>query len=105
MQLLFAQISKVTELPDGTCEVIGIGAAEIVDKSKEIMDWDTAVPQIQKWSQEASERSQGKSVGNVRAMHTKVAAGKLTNISFDDNLKQVQVIAKITDPVSVLNCK
>ena len=39
----------------------------------------------------------GKSLGAVRAMHGRVAAGKLTDIAFDDEGKRILVSAKIVD--------
>ena len=41
--------------------------------------------------------SGGKSLGAVRAMHQRIAAGKLTDIAFDDEGKRILVAAKIVD--------
>jgi hypothetical protein len=41
--------------------------------------------------------SGGKSLGALRAMHGRVAAGKITDISFDDAGKRILVAAKIVD--------
>ena len=77
--------------------VYGILNEETPDKSGEIMDYASAKPAFQKWSDEQSEASGGKSLGNVRAMHGSIAAGKLTDLSFDDDNKRVEGCAKIID--------
>ena len=46
---------------------------------------------------EAAAASGGKSLGAVRAMHGSIAAGKLTDIAFDDDAKRITVAAKIVD--------
>ena len=77
--------------------VYGILNEETPDKSGEIMDYDSAKPAFERWSDEQLLASGGKSMGNVRAMHGSTAAGKLTNISFDDENKRVEGVAKIVD--------
>lgn len=77
--------------------VIGRAAQEVPDRAGEIMDYDTAKPAFEKWSQETFEASGGKSYGNVRAMHGNVAAGRLEAIEFDDATKAIDVTAKIVD--------
>ena len=54
-------------------------------------------PYSEQWSAEALAASGGKSFGAVRAMHGPVAAGKLTDIAFDDDAKRITVAAKIVD--------
>ena len=105
MKEIFAQITKVVENPDGTCDVYGQAAAEVPDKVKEVMDYATARPEIEKWRDDALARSGGKSLGNIRSMHGKVASGKATAIDFDDVAKTVQLAAKIIDPVEVQKCR
>jgi hypothetical protein len=82
-------------------EVHGVMASEVKDKAGEVFDYATSKPYVQEWSQEALERTAGAgqehSLGNVRAQHSKIAAGKLTGITFDDAGKRVLVIAKIVD--------
>ncbi len=77
--------------------VTGVATAETPDRSGEIFDYASSKPHFQKWSAEAAAASSGKSLGAVRAMHGSVAAGKLTDIAFDDNAKRVIVCAKIVD--------
>src|ERR1700760_4468937 len=77
--------------------VFGTLAAEVADHSGEIMDYETAKPAFKSWSDEISKTTDGKSLGNVRAMHTSVAAGKLIDIQFDDVAKTITGCAKIID--------
>ncbi len=91
---LFAQIRKVDEEKR---LVYGRAAEEVVDKSDEIMDYASSKPHFQKWSEEVAKDTDGKSLGNVRAMHGKVAAGKLTGIDFNDGEKAIDICAKVVD--------
>lgn len=77
----------------------GILALEVLDKSGEIMDYESSKPFFKSWSQEISEATGGKSVGNLRSMHQKQVAGKLTKIEFDDINKRVMVSGEVIDPV------
>jgi hypothetical protein len=77
--------------------VTGVATAETPDRSGEICDYASSKPYFEKWSAEALEASGGKSLGAVRAMHGRVAAGKLTGIAFDDEMKRVVIEAKIVD--------
>ena len=77
--------------------VTGVATAEAPDRSGEICDYLSSKPYFEKWSAEALAASGGKSLGAVRSMHGKIAAGKLTDIAFDDEEKRVVVAAKIVD--------
>ena len=91
---LFAQIRKVDEAKR---LVFGRIAEEVVDKSGEIMDYAKSKPYFVGWSEEIAKDTDGKSLGNVRAMHGKIAAGKLTQIDFNDAEKAVDVCSKVVD--------
>jgi hypothetical protein len=77
--------------------VHGIATAEAPDRGGEICDYASTKPYFETWSAEAHSASGGKSLGAVRAMHGRVAAGKLTDIAFDDEGKRILVAAKIVD--------
>ena len=77
--------------------VTGVATAETPDRSGEICDYASSKPYFEKWSAEALAASGGKSLGAVRAMHGSIAAGKLTDIDFDDEGKRIVVAAKIVD--------
>ena len=77
--------------------VHGIATAESPDRAGEICDYETTKPYFETWSAEAQAASGGRSLGAVRAMHGRVAAGKLTDIAFDDEGKRILIAAKIVD--------
>lgn len=77
--------------------VHGIATAESPDRAGEICDYETTKPYFETWSAEAQAASGGRSLGAVRAMHGRVAAGKLTDIAFDDDGKRILIAAKIVD--------
>jgi hypothetical protein len=77
--------------------VTGVATAETPDRSGEICDYASSKPYFEQWSAEALAASGGKSLGAVRAMHGAVAAGKLTDIAFDDDGKRIVIAAKIVD--------
>jgi len=91
---LFMPLSKVDEAKR---EVSGILSAEVPDHASEIMDYESGKVEFEKWSKDAHKRSDGKSLGNIRAMHGNVAAGKLVQLVCDDASKSVSGTAKIVD--------
>ena len=98
---LFAQISKIDE---SKREVWGVATSEIVDKDGEIFDYPSSKPYFKAWSDEISKATDGKSLGNVREMHEPSAVGKLIEIGFEDELKEVRVAAKIIDDEAWQKC-
>jgi hypothetical protein len=95
---LFLQLAKV-DLEKRL--VYGRATQEIIDRSGEMFDYATSKPHFEKWSGDtlAATKAAGTeaSLGNVRAMHGKVAAGKLTEMHFDDVEKAIDVCAEIVD--------
>ena len=77
--------------------VTGVATAEVADRSGEICDYASTKPMYEKWSEAISASSGGKSLGNLRAMHGHVAAGKVTALSFNDAAKQIEICAKVVD--------
>jgi hypothetical protein len=77
--------------------VYGRITQEILDKSGEVMDYETSKPNFQKWSDEFDQKTGGLSKGNLRVMHGLNVAGKLTDIAFDDEEKAIDVCAKVVD--------
>ncbi len=77
--------------------VYGIATAECEDRPGEICDYHSTKPLYEKWSEEIAESSGGKSLGNLRAMHGAVAAGKITALAFNDEAKQIEICAKVVD--------
>ena len=94
-KIMFAQFVKVNE---ATGEFTGIAAEEIPDQAGEIFDYEASKPLIKAWSDDSFAHSGGKSRGNLRAMHDpKLAAGLLTAITFNDELKRVEVSGQVVD--------
>jgi hypothetical protein len=91
---LFAPISKVDEAKR---TVYGRACQEMPDRADEIFDYRSSVPYFKEWSASFEKDTDGRSLGNLRAMHGKVAAGKITAIDFNDTELAIDVAAKIVD--------
>ncbi len=91
---LFAPITKVDVEKR---EVWGRAVWEVPDKAHEIFDYATSAPLFRAWSADFEKATDGKSLGNVRAMHGKVAAGKLIAIDFNDSELAIDIGTKIVD--------
>ncbi|MGP0106663.1 hypothetical protein [Rhodoblastus sp.] len=77
--------------------ISGYATAELPDRAGEICDYASTKPYYEKWSEDFAKASGGKSLGNLRAMHGKVAAGKISAIAFNDDAKRIEIAAKIVD--------
>ena len=77
--------------------VFGVATAEVQDRAGEICDYASTKPMYEKWSEAIATSSNGRSFGNLRAMHGQVAAGKVTAIAFNDEAKQIEICAKVVD--------
>lgn len=93
---LFAPITKVVDGPDGMF-VDGILVAEEPDRMGEIWDYASSVAGVIKWASDAATKTRGQSVGNLRAMHQPISAGKFVLIEPDDSQKLVSCRAKVVD--------
>lgn len=92
---LFVPICKVDEEKR---LVYGMVTREETDAAGEILDYETAKSAFSTWSEAQYEASDGKSYGNMRAMHGKVAAGKFVEpLTFDDASKSVMAVGKVVD--------
>jgi len=94
---LFIPLDKVDE---ERREVWGVLAEEALDKTApipEIMDYESSKPHFEAWSKYFSDATDGKSLGNLRAMHKAISAGKLIALQFDDPAKKVRIGAKVVD--------
>jgi hypothetical protein len=77
--------------------IYGYATAEAPDKAGEICDYASTKPYYEQWSADCAKASGGKSFGNLRAMHGKIAAGKISSIAFNDEAKRIEITAKIVD--------
>src|SRR6267143_6212765 len=98
----FAQLTKYNAK---TGEFVGVMTSERPDKDREALDYNRSKPAIRKWSEDAKARSNGKSLGNLREMHTLKAAGRLSALTFDDKNKQVIVRGLVVDPLARTKCE
>lgn len=94
----------ITKIDAEKREVWGVLAEERVDKVGEIFDYEGSKPHFQKWSDAFAKATGGKSVGNLRAMHGKSAAGKFISVDFNDAEKRIEVGAKVVDPIDWEKC-
>lgn len=90
---LFFQITKI-DVPKR--QIWGRATQEVKDAVREVMDYDSSVPNFQKWSQAAKSRTSHlpeseQSLGNVREMHSPIAAGKVIDITFNNMEKAVDI--------------
>lgn len=94
---LFARITKVDVEKR---EVWGRAVEEVPDKAKEIFDYESSVPHFKNWSssfEKATASLPEPSLGNIRSMHGKVAAGKVISIEYNDAEKAIDIGTKIVD--------
>lgn len=91
---IFVPITKV-DAAKGI--VYGVLAAEEKDLAGEVFDYAGSKPYFEKWSSAISKATNGASLGNLRAMHGLVAAGKFTDMVFNDDAKKIEVAAKVVD--------
>ena len=87
----------ITKIDAAQRLVYGVVTAEKPDVSGEVCDYASTKPLYQKWSRNFASATDGKSLGNLRAMHGHVAAGKLVEIAFNDEARQVEICGKVVD--------
>ena len=91
---MFAQLVKIDPAQR---LVYGRMCQEVADPGGEVFDYASSKPYFEKWSQETSDATGGKSLGNVRAMHQPVAAGKVTEMTFHDDERAIDICTKVVD--------
>lgn len=91
---IFARLTKVNE---ANRTVEGVIADETPDHAGEVFDYTTSKAHFVEWSNGLAKATDGKSVGNLRAMHGNVVAGKLDAMNFDDVAKSISVVANVVD--------
>jgi hypothetical protein len=87
----------ITKIDAAQRLVYGVVTAEKPDVAGEMCDYASTKPLYQKWSQKFVDATDGKSFGNLRAMHSNVAAGKLVEIAFNDDAKRIEICGKVVD--------
>jgi hypothetical protein len=87
----------ITKIDAARRLVYGVVTAEKPDVTGEVCDYASTKPLYQQWSQKFASATDGRSLGNLRAMHGNIAAGKLVEIAFNDEAKQVEICGKVVD--------
>jgi len=99
---LFIPIVKIDEEKR---TVFGRVTEEVPDSSNETFDYGTSKPFYQEWTEYFQKATDGKSYGNLRAMHDgKKASGYIQNLNLDDREKAVEVVAKVVDEEDWKKC-
>ncbi len=92
---LFIPIQKIDEEKR---LLIGRLTEEVADSSGEIFDFATSKPYFEDWVGYFQKATDGKSCGNLRAMHdSKKAVGFLPEVHLLDKEKAVEIVAKVVD--------
>ncbi len=87
----------ITKIDAAKRLVYGVVTAEAPDALGEVCDYASTKPHYQKWSQKFAAATDGRSFGNLRAMHGAVAAGKLIDIEFNDAARRIEICGKVVD--------
>jgi hypothetical protein len=79
--------------------VYGRATQEVLDKSDEIMDYESSKSNFEKWSNDFATRTGGKSYGNIRVQHdSKRVGGKIAEpLTFNDTDKAIDICVKVSD--------
>jgi hypothetical protein len=93
----FHKVLQLVKIDESKREIEGVISAESPDREGEVLDYDSAKPEFQKWSDNISKSTGGRSLGNIRAMHQLRAVGKVTALDFNDSAKTVTMRGKIVD--------
>jgi len=100
----FVPMTKV-RVDEEKREVWGYAAIEEPDGDGEILDYFASKPHFIAWSERMRKASGGLSVGNLRVMHTNVAAGKLIHFEPRDGEKGFYIGAKVVDDGEWAKCR
>ena len=87
----------ITKIDAAKRLVYGVVTAEAPDALGEVCDYASTKPHYQKWSQKFAAATEGRSFGNLRAMHGSIAAGKLVEIAFNDTDRRIEICGKVVD--------
>jgi hypothetical protein len=101
----FKKFIAITKVDAARREVYGVVTSEAPDKEGEICDYATTAPLYRAWSAEFETATEGRSLGNVREMHTQSAVGKITALDFNDDAKTISVRAQVVDDDAWKKCE
>jgi hypothetical protein len=101
----FTKFVRLIKVDAAQREVYGVVTSEVPDKDGEICDYPSTKPHYAEWSGEFARATAGKSLGNVREMHSHSAVGKVVDLVFDDPNKTIAVRARIVDDTAWTKCE
>ena len=87
----------ITKIDEEKRLVYGIVTKEELDSDGEMLDYASSKPNFQAWNEKFKSRTGGKSVGNLRSMHSNISAGIFTDMQYNDALKEIEACAKVLD--------
>jgi hypothetical protein len=88
----------ITKVDEAKRLVYGRAAHEVIDHSDEVFDYKSSKQNFINWSKLMHTESGGKSFGNIRGMHSNIAAGKVAEpLKFNDAEKAIDIVAKVVD--------
>lgn len=94
----FRKFIPITKIDVAQRLVYGLATCQRADRAGETCHYESTKPFYEAWSEGIQKASGDKSFGNVRAMHGKVAAGKLSSpVEFYDTAQEIAICAKIVD--------
>ncbi len=102
---LFIPITRVEEIDEETCRVIGVGTSDDVDSFDSVFDYDGSKLAYGRWSDAFERATGGESKGNIREMHQKSAAGKLVDWTPDDEKRAIELSTFIVGREPVRKCR
>lgn len=91
--MLFFQLHKA----DAVARRVFARLDETVDRAGEAMDYARSAPLIKAWSDAQYAATAGKSRGNVRGQHGRIASGVVSDIVFDDTARTVEFAIDVVD--------
>jgi hypothetical protein len=105
MRRLFVPITRVDEIDEETCEVVGIATSEAVDSFGTIFDFDASKKAYERWAEAFSRMTDGESQGNVREMHQKSAVGKVIEWKPNEADRSIEIRTRIVGKDVVRKCR
>jgi hypothetical protein len=102
---MFVPITRVEEIDDETCEVIGVATSERVDSFKTIFDFEGSKKAYERWADAFSRMTDGESKGNVREMHQRAAVGKVLEWNPNEADRSIEIRTRIVGKDPVRKCR
>jgi len=102
---MFVPITRVEEIDDETCEVVGVATSEAVDSYGTIFDFEGSKKAYERWADAFSRMTDGESKGNVREMHQRSAVGKVLEWKPNEADRSIEIRTRIVGKDPVRKCR